>query len=150
MGGLVWVWCGSWAAWLTWKEPVQGSRKLEFRSDGSCLVVIQDEVPGEVVIVLTVDNARAWKPNGAFIPDPRDHVLPMCRCLWPILSDLLGRGSLHPARLDGKSGPKSLSSELRTWPGTWDPGLWYLPILFSGYLAPSSSPLALGHGSFFL
>lgn len=72
LGVLVWVRCGSWAAWLTWKEPVQGRRQeagVQIRR--SCLVVIQDEVPGEVVIVLMVDNAQARKPNRAFIPDPR-------------------------------------------------------------------------------
>lgn len=45
-------------------------QEAEVRVRQSCFVVIQDEDPGEVILVHTVGNGRTRKPNGAFIPDP--------------------------------------------------------------------------------
>lgn len=70
------------------------------------------------------------------------------RRLWPVPGGLLERGILHPALLDGKSGPKVTQLKARDAAqeaGT--PGLWCLPMFSCSALPPLAAVQPQGVGT---
>lgn len=79
---------------------------------------------------------------------PGDHVLFERRRLWPVPGGFFSRGSLHPALLDGKSGPKV--TQLEAWDAAQEAGtlgLWCLPMSSSRALPPLAAAQPPGVGA---